>query len=86
MRQALHVFYAAFLLVTASRGGASIDSNETRPDFRDFHDRLISGEVDLTKPEAKVQYAFVHLDAAKRQVQTPRFEEALALVASGAHG
>lgn len=84
MRQALHVFYAAFLLVTASRAGLSIDSTVTRPGFRDFHERLISGEVDLAKPEAKVQYALVHLDAARRQVQTPRFEEALGVVASDA--
>ena len=85
MRQALHVFYAAFLLVTASRAGVAIDSIASRPDFDDFHRRLISGDVDLTKPDAKVQYALVHLDAAKQQVQTPRFEEALALVANGAH-
>jgi Ser/Thr protein kinase RdoA (MazF antagonist) len=85
MRQALHVFYAAFLLVTASRAGASIDSTATRPDFRDFHDRLTSGDVDLATPEAKVQYALVHLDAAQRQIRTPRFEEALALVAGVAH-
>lgn len=86
MRQALHVFYAAFLLVTASRAGVAIDSTATRPDFRDFHERLISGDMDLTKAEAKVQYAFVHLDAAQRQVRTPRFEKALTLVASGARG
>jgi Ser/Thr protein kinase RdoA (MazF antagonist) len=86
MRQALHVFYAAFLLVTAARAGVSIDSTAIAADFSDFHQRLISGEVDLATPEAKVQYALVHLHAAQRQVQTPRFEEALALVASGAHG
>lgn len=86
MRQALHVFYAAFLFVTAARAGTPIDPLATRPDFDDFHRGLISGEVDLAKPEAKVQYALVHLDAAQRQVQTRRFEEALALVASGAHG
>jgi len=86
MRQALHVFYAAFLLVTASRAGAPINSAATRPDFDDFHRRLISGDVDLMKPEARVQYALVHLDAAQRQIRTPRFEEALALVASDAHG
>ena len=85
MRQALHVFYAAFLLVTAARAGASIDSMAIASDFGDFHRRLISGEVDLATPEAKVQYALVHLHAAQRQVQTPRFEEALTLVASGAH-
>jgi Ser/Thr protein kinase RdoA (MazF antagonist) len=86
MRQALHVFYAAFLFVTAARAGAAIDPTATRPDFDDFHRRLISGEVDLTTAAAKEQYAFVHLHAAQRQVQTPRFEEALALVASGGHG
>lgn len=86
MRQALHVFYAAFLLVTASRAGAPIDSEATRPEFNDFHRRLISGDVDLAKPEAKVQYAFVHLDAAKRQVHAPRFAEALRLVASVGQG
>jgi hypothetical protein len=86
MRQALHVFYAAFLLVTASRAGEPINAVATRSDFDDFHRRLISGDLDLAKPEARVQYALVHLDEAQRQVQTPRFEEALALVASRAHG
>jgi aminoglycoside phosphotransferase (APT) family kinase protein len=86
MRQALHVFYAAFLLVTASRAGVSIDSTATRPDFDDFHRRLISGEVDLTKPEAKVEYALVHLDAARQHVRTRRFDEALALVGSVGQG
>ena len=86
MRQALHVFYGAFLLVTAARAGTPIDSTAPMPGFRDFHERLISGEVDLTKPEAKVQYALVHLDAAQRQIRTPRFDEALTLVASSAHG
>ena len=86
MRQALHVFYGAFLLVTAARAGTPIDSMAPAPHFRDFHERLISGEVDLTTPEAKVQYALVHLDAAQRQIRTPRFDEALALVASSAHG
>jgi hypothetical protein len=64
----------------------SIDSTAKRPDFDGFHRRLISGEVGLTKPEEKVQYALVHLDAARQQVQTARFEEALALVGSVGQG
>lgn len=86
IRQALHVFYAAFLFVTAARAGASIDSTANVSDFDDFHRCLISGDVDLATPDAKVQYAFVHLEAARRHVQTARFEEALGLVASGAQG
>lgn len=82
MRQAIHVFYATMLMVTAARAGAFIDRVANAPDFQVFHQRLISGEVNLATPEAKVQYARVHLDAAQRQVRTPRFEDALALVAS----
>lgn len=82
MRQALHVFYATMLMVTTARSGAPIDPEATTPDFQDFHQRLISGEVSLTTAEEKVQYARVHLAAAQRHVQTSRFEDALALVAS----
>jgi len=42
--------------------------------------------VDLTKPEAKVEYALVHLDAARQHVQTPRFKAALALMGSAGQG
>jgi Ser/Thr protein kinase RdoA (MazF antagonist) len=86
MRQALHIFYATMLMVIASRAGAAIDSAATAPDFHEFHQRLISAEVKLTTPEERVQYALVHLDAAQRHVRTPRFEDSLALVASGAPG
>jgi hypothetical protein len=61
-----------------------IDRARNAPDFQEFHQRLISGEVNLAPPEAKVQYARVHLDAAQRQVRSPRFEDALALVARAA--
>ena len=70
------------LMVTTARSGAPIDPEATTPDFQDFHQRLISGEVSLTTAEEKVQYARVHLAAAQRHVQTARFEDALALVAS----
>lgn len=82
MRQALHVFYATMLMVTTARSGAPIDPEATTPDFQDFHQRLISGEVSLTTAEEKLQYARVHLAAAQRHVRTSRFEDALALVAS----
>jgi aminoglycoside phosphotransferase (APT) family kinase protein len=86
MRQALHVFYATMLMVTTARSGAPIDPVGTTPDFQDFHQRLISGEVSLETREEKVQYARVHLAAAQRHVRTSRFEDALALVASVAPG
>ncbi|HMG70720.1 MAG TPA: phosphotransferase [Gemmatimonadaceae bacterium] len=81
MRQALHVFYAAMLIVTLARSGAHIDPEAPASDFQDFHRRLISGEVSLATPDEKLEYARVHLAAAQRQVRTRRFEESLALVA-----
>ena len=81
-RQALHIFSAALLLMMAAKKGLRAKSHET-PDFADFHRRLSSGEADLANDETKLQYGMVHLREAVRNVQTPRFEAALARVAAG---
>ncbi len=80
MRQAVHMFYAALLLSFAARAGISIDADMATPDFQDFHRRLISGEIDTLKPDAQVQYAKVHMNAALQDMRTQRFLGALALV------
>jgi thiamine kinase-like enzyme len=80
MQQAARVFYATTFLVLAARTGLSVDADSPTPDFRDFHQRIISGEVDLATPEAKVQYGKVHLYEALRNMRTQRFEEAVATV------
>jgi thiamine kinase-like enzyme len=80
MRQAVHMFYATYFMLLAARSGLPIDADMTAPDFRDFHQRLISGEVDLATAEAKLQYAKVHLNEALRDMRTQRFEDAVAQV------
>ncbi|MFN8475837.1 MAG: phosphotransferase [Anaerolineae bacterium] len=80
MRQAMHVFYVALLMLLVARSGIPIDADEPAPDFRDFHDRLISGEVALVTPEERLQYAKVHLNEALRNMRTQRFQDAVALV------
>lgn len=81
MSQALHMFYAAFLLSFASRAGASIGADmSTTLDFREFHQRLISGEIDTLKPDVQVEYAKIHINEALRNMRTQRFAEALARV------
>jgi len=52
----------------------------TTPDFRDFHQELISGKVDMTTAEAKAQYGIIHLREALRNMRTQRFEEAVARI------
>ena len=80
MQQAVHIFYTSFLLLMAARAGLSIAADSPTPDFRDFHRRLISGEISLTTDEEKLQYGLVHLRQAQRNMQTQRFEQSLAIV------
>jgi thiamine kinase-like enzyme len=81
MRQAVSMFYATLLLLEASRAGLTLDAEMTTPDFREFHQSLIADRIDMTKPEAKVQYGMIHLREALRNMRTQRFQEALSVVA-----
>jgi thiamine kinase-like enzyme len=76
----LHLFYAALLLVMASRSGIAVDPDRAVPDFRDFHQRLITGEIDLTGSDDRVDYALVHLNAMRRKLQAQRFNESMAVI------
>jgi fructose-specific component phosphotransferase system IIB-like protein len=80
MRQVLSMFYATLLLMEASRAGLSIDADMQVPDFREYHQDLISGKIDMLTAEAKWQYGMLHLREALRNMRTARFEEALATV------
>ncbi len=76
-RQAVSMFYATLLLLEAARAGLTISAEMTLPDFRDFHQDLISGKVDMTTAEAKAQYGMIHLQAALKAMRKARFEEAV---------
>ncbi len=80
MRQAVSVFYAALLLLEAARAGITIDADMTTPDFRDYHQDLISNKIDMKTAEAKIQYGMIHLREALRNMRTQRFEDAVARV------
>jgi thiamine kinase-like enzyme len=82
MRQVVHMFYTAFLMLMASRSGTVIDPMIPVPDFREFHEGLISGEVDVTDDTVKVQYAMLQLNAMQRNIRTQQFEDALTVVGS----
>ena len=83
VRQAVSMFYATLLLLEASRSGLSINAEQTVPDFRDFHQDLISGKVDMANAGAKWQYGKIHLRDALQNMRTPRFEQAVARVEGG---
>src|SRR5271157_964556 len=80
MQQAVHIFFASFLLLMTARAGLPIAADSPTPDFRDFHQRLISGEIGLTTDEEKLQYGLVHLRQAQHDMQTQRFDQSLEIV------
>jgi len=79
MRQLLHTFYPAVLMLFGLKGKL-MDSNGRAQDFRDFHDRILAGEVNLAAEEAKLQYARVHMNQFLQNMREPRFQDALRIV------
>ena len=66
-----------FLSLAAARAGVL---SQPTPDWRAVHDSLIADTIDLADDAHKLQYANVHLEAARRRMSSPRFTAALELV------
>ncbi len=81
MQQAAHIFYVTIFMLLVAAAGKPIDPNLSAPDFREFHDRLMSGQASLATDEGKLQYAKVHFNRALRNMRSQRFAESLARVA-----
>jgi len=81
LRQIMHMSYFTEFLVIVAAKGKKIDLNDVaKHDFREFHNRMWAGEVDLALDEPRLEYAMVHLDQLRQNLQTKRFEYALKLV------
>lgn len=80
MRQALHLLSAAVFLLLGS-GGKPIPQAADLPSFRDFHQRIWAGEIDLGDNEMKVVCGRVHWAKLCENTRNPRFDEALKTVA-----
>jgi aminoglycoside phosphotransferase (APT) family kinase protein len=84
MRQVLHVLYAITFLSLAAAAGKVVDTNLEAQDFRDFHRRMLAGEVSLADAEARLQYGMVHLKRVQENIRTPRFQDVLEIVSNDA--
>jgi aminoglycoside phosphotransferase (APT) family kinase protein len=80
MRQVLHMLSAAVFLLLGS-AGKPIPQNGNPPSFRDFHERVWAGEIDLADNDMKVIYGMVHWERLLNNVRQPRFDEAVRIVA-----
>lgn len=79
MRQIVHMFYAMVYTQIGS-AGKQVDAEVSVPEFRDFHDRIWTGEVSLDTNEMKVQFGRAHMKQLSENARTARFQEALDIV------
>jgi thiamine kinase-like enzyme len=79
MRQVIHMFYAAVFLMLGS-AGKPVNHDESLPSFRDFHQRIWGGEVNLADQATRIVYGRVHWERLLQNVRQARFEEALGIV------
>jgi aminoglycoside phosphotransferase (APT) family kinase protein len=79
MRQVMHLLYAAFFLLLGSPG-KPVNHSEKLPSFRDFHQRIWAGEVNLVDNDMKTVYARVHWEQLLQNMRQAQFEESLRIV------
>ena len=80
MQQMMHMIYFSFFMSLGTADGKPIDLNITKPGFREFHNRLWEGNIHLSDKDAQQQYAWVHLEQVRHNLQLKRFDEALHIV------
>ena len=85
MRQVMHMLYAALFLPLGS-SNKLIDLSEKLPSFRDFHQRIWMGEVNLTDNDRKIVYGRIHWNELLQNMRQARFDEALRIVSNGHAG
>ena len=81
MRQVLHMFYATVFLLLGS-AGKPVNQSESLPSFRDFHQRIWAGEVNLADNDVRIVYGRVHWAQLVQNMRQARFDEALRIVSN----
>ena len=80
MSQLMHVFYFIFFMKIVYADGTPIDPDAAKPEFREFHNRIWTGEISLKGNEARLQYAWAHMQQLSRNLKLKRFEESMRIV------
>lgn len=83
MRQIMHMSYFTVFMVIVSRTVKNIDLNAiAKHDFRDFHNRMWKGEIDLASDDSRLEYALVHMVQLSQNLRAKRFEDSLRIVSN----
>lgn len=82
MQQIIHMSYFTVFMTIAAPKGNPIDLNViAKYDFRDFHNRMWAGEIDLANNESRLEYALVHMEKLHSNMRLDRFNNSLKIVA-----
>jgi hypothetical protein len=83
MRQIMHMSYFTVFMIFVAASGKKIDIYTIkRFDFRDFHNQMWTGKIDLAFPEPRLEYAMVHLEQLNLNLRIKRFEDSLRIVSN----
>jgi thiamine kinase-like enzyme len=83
MRQIMHMSYFTVFMVIVAKGNPIDFKNIKKEDFKDFHNRMWNGEIDLSKDSVRLEYAMVHLNQLQSNLQTDRFRDSLEILSKG---
>jgi thiamine kinase-like enzyme len=81
MQQLMHLIYGCYFMLLAAKDGNAVDLQSAVPEFRAFHDCVWKGELYLLDKTIQAQYARVHLERVRKNMQLERFEQSLKIVA-----
>lgn len=82
MQQIMHMSYFTVFMTIAAAKAKPIDLNAiAKYDFRDFHNRMWAGEIDLANNQSRLEYALVHKEKLYSNMRLDRFNDSLKIVA-----
>ncbi|WP_160672356.1 phosphotransferase [Clostridium sp. C8-1-8] len=79
MQQLLHIQYLCIFVMYASKT-ISIKFDNIKVDFKEFHERMWQGKIDLANDEMKLEYALVHMNKLLSNINTKRFKDSLDII------
>lgn len=87
MQQIMHMSYFTVFMTIVAAKGKPIDLNCIATyDFRDFHNRMWKGEIDLAYDESRLEYALVHMEKLLSNMHCDRFNDSLKIVSTAKQG
>jgi thiamine kinase-like enzyme len=83
MSQVMHLSYFTVFMVIVAAKVKRVDLTAiAKHEFRDFHNRMWAGEIDLAYDDRRLEYALVHMEQLSRNIRTTRFKDSLRIVST----